>query len=131
VEDNLADARLASEILGSAGVDVAVARDGVEAIATLRSAGGSLPDLVLLDLNLPRMGGLEVLAELKADPVLGSIPVVVLTTSRADGDVRRAYELHANAYVTKPLGLSGLTETLRSFAAFWLRTATLPREARP
>jgi CheY-like chemotaxis protein len=131
VEDNPADARLAREILAKGDVEIVVARDGVEALAALRSADAALPDLVLLDLNLPRVGGLEVLAEVKADPVLSSVPVVVLTTSRADRDVRRAYELHANAYVTKPLGLAGLTETLRTFAAFWLRAATLPREARP
>jgi CheY-like chemotaxis protein len=131
VEDNPADARLTREILAVAGVELAVARDGVEALSALRSADAALPDLVLLDLNLPRMGGLEVLAEVKADPVLSSVPVVVLTTSRADRDVRRAYELHANAYVAKPLGLARLTETLRAFAAFWLRTATLPHEARP
>ena len=128
VEDNLADVRLTREILELAGVtgDVAVARDGVEALALLRAPGASRPDLVLLDLNLPRKSGLEVLAEMKADPALRSVPVVVLTTSRAESDVGKAYELHANAYVSKPLGLAGFTETLGTFAAFWLRTATLP-----
>jgi chemotaxis family two-component system response regulator Rcp1 len=133
VEDNLADVRLTREILGLAGVsgELTVARDGVEALAALRAPGAALPALVLLDLNLPRKSGLEVLAEIKADPVLRSVPVVVLTTSRAESDVVRAYELHANAYVAKPLGLAGLSETLGAFAAFWLRTATLPPGTRP
>jgi two-component system, chemotaxis family, response regulator Rcp1 len=128
VEDNLADVRLTREILGLAGVSegLYVARDGVEALAALRVPGGVLPDLVLLDLNLPRKSGLEVLAEIKADPVLRSVPVVVLSTSRAVGDVSRAYELHANAYVAKPLGLAGFSEALGACAAFWLRAATLP-----
>jgi chemotaxis family two-component system response regulator Rcp1 len=132
VEDNLADVRLTREVLMLAGVSggLAVARDGVEALAALRSPGAVLPDLVLLDLNLPRKSGLEVLAEIKADPSLRSVPVVVLTTSRAQSDVCRAYELHANAYVSKPLGLAGFSETLGAFVAFWLRTATLPPGAR-
>lgn len=130
VEDNLADARLAREVLGAAGVEITVARDGVGALDLLRSPGVAPPDLVLLDLNLPRVSGLEVLAAVKADAALRSLPVVVLTSSRADQDVRRAYDLHANAYVVKPLGLTRLAATLRSLAEFWLGAATLPHETR-
>jgi CheY-like chemotaxis protein len=133
VEDNLADVRLTREVLGLADLpgELAVARDGVEALERLRAPGAARPDLVLLDLNLPRKSGLEVLAEMKSDPDLRCVPVVVLTTSRAESDVRRAYDLHANAYVAKSLGLAAFSETLSAFAAFWLRVATLPPEARP
>jgi CheY-like chemotaxis protein len=133
VEDNLADVRLTREVLRIAEVpgELDVARDGVEALERLRSPGAARPDLVLLDLNLPRKSGLEVLAEIKSDPALRSVPVVVLSTSRAESDVRRAYDLHANAYLAKPLSLRGFSETLGAFAAFWLRAATLPPEERP
>ena len=101
-----------------------VAGDGVEAMEFLRS--GSRPDLILLDLNLPRKDGREVLAEVKGDAALRSIPVVVLTTSKAEEDILRSYDLHANAYVTKPIQLDAFLDAVGSILSFWLETATRP-----
>lgn len=101
--------------------------DGVELLEYLRGTGGR-PGLIILDLNMPRKSGREVLREIKTDPSLRSIPVVVLTTSNAESDVLYSYAHGANAYVTKPSSLSGLLETFKRFDAFWLRTATLPEE---
>ncbi len=132
VEDNPADVRLIAEVLaqGPAVVELSVVASGDEAMAFLRQEGDyqgtSRPAAVLLDLNLPGTDGRDVLAELKGDPALRSIPVVVLTTSRADADVARCYELHANAYVTKPVDLDEFVDTIRSLERFWLETATLP-----
>jgi CheY-like chemotaxis protein len=103
-----------------------VVGDGVEAMEFLRNGGGERPDLILLDLNLPRRGGLEVLAELKADDDLTSIPVVVLTTSAAQDDILRSYQLHASAYVTKPTGFDLFIDAIRKVDNFYLALARLP-----
>ena len=126
VEDSAPDAMLIREALLEAGVEgsVEVVTDGVLALARLR--GGPPPDLMLLDLNLPRKDGRAVLAEMSADDDLREIPVIVLTTSSAPHDVKFAYRHCANSYVRKPLGLDRLVETARSIREFWLRTATLP-----
>ena len=126
VEDSRADALLIQEALRQSGVDdeVETVVDGEFALARLRS--GELPRLVLLDLNLPRKDGRSVLAEVKADPELRSVPVIVLTTSSAPADIAFAYEHHANSYVRKPIGLERLIEAADAIRDFWLRTATLP-----
>jgi two-component system, chemotaxis family, response regulator Rcp1 len=132
VEDNPADVRLTREALKDARMlnTLDVARDGVEALAFLRREGpyayAPRPDLLLLDLNLPRKDGREVLAEIKADPQLKRLPVIILTTSKADEDVLRSYNLHANAYITKPVGLDAFMEVIRSVQVFWLAVVTLP-----
>ncbi len=132
VEDSPADVRLTREALKEAKVlnELHVVQDGIEALAFLRKAGkyasSPLPDLILLDLNLPRKDGREVLAEIKQDGQLKRIPVVVLTTSRAEEDVMRSYNLHANAYVTKPVDLKQFLEVVRSIEQFWLAVVTLP-----
>jgi CheY-like chemotaxis protein len=101
-----------------------VAGDGVEAMEFLRS--GSRPDLILLDLNLPRKDGREVLAEVKGDASLRSIPVVVLTTSKAEEDILRSYDLHANAYVTKPVDFNRFIEVVRQIDEFFVTVVKLP-----
>jgi chemotaxis family two-component system response regulator Rcp1 len=132
VEDEPGDAYLAQEALKSAGVPlrVHVAEDGVEALAFLRRTGphaqSPRPDLILLDLNLPRKDGREVLSELKQDPTLAAIPVVVLTTSKAEQDILRCYQLHANCCVNKPVNLDQFLTVVRETMAFWLKTVTLP-----
>ena len=130
VEDNSADALLLQEALRVADVahPVDVVTDGEQAMAHLRSAERP-PGLVLLDLNLPRMDGREVLAQVKSDPDLRDIPVIILTTSSAPKDVELAYDRGANAFMRKPLGLDRLVEAATSIRDFWLRTATLPSEA--
>ena len=100
--------------------------DGVEAMEYLRAAGSARPDLVLLDLNLPRKDGREVLAEIKSDPALRSIPVVVLTTSKAEEDILRSYDLHANAYVTKPVDFNRFIEVVRQIDEFFVTVVKLP-----
>src|SRR6201992_3848597 len=102
-----------------------VVGDGVEAMAFLRD-GGERPDLVLLDLNLPRKDGRQVLEEIKTDPALRSIPVVVLTTSKAEEDILRSYDLHANAYVTKPVDFARFIEVVRQIDAFFVTVVKLP-----
>jgi two-component system response regulator len=107
--------------------------DGVDALRFLRRegefAGAPRPDLILLDLNLPRKDGREVLAEIKADPILKTIPVVVLTTSRAEQDVLTSYQLQANCYITKPVDLEQFITVVRSIEDFWLTIVTLPHPA--
>ena len=133
VEDNPADVRLTREAFADARVlnHLRVAADGVEAIAILRQQGEYRneirPDLILLDLNLPRKDGREVLAEIKGDADLRRIPVVVLTTSRAEADILRSYDLHANAYVAKPLGFQEFLNAVRLLEGFWLMVAALPQ----
>jgi CheY-like chemotaxis protein len=109
-----------------------VVEDGVEALAFLRREGkyadAEPQDLVLLDLNLPRKDGREVLAEMKSDPDLRRVPVIVLTTSSAEVDIRAAYDLHANCYITKPVDLDHFITVVRSIEDFWLATVKLPRE---
>jgi chemotaxis family two-component system response regulator Rcp1 len=132
VEDNPGDVRLTIEALRDSKVrnTLSVARDGVEALEYLRRAGAFAnvvrPDLILLDLNLPRKDGREVLAEIKADPALHTIPVVILTTSRAEQDVLRSYELKANCYITKPVDLEQFITVVKSIEDFWLTIVTLP-----
>jgi CheY-like chemotaxis protein len=136
VEDNPADVRLTQEALKEGRVrnSLSVAQDGVEAMAFLRREGAYAraprPDLVLLDINLPRMNGHEVLAEIKSDPLLKRIPVLVLTTSSADEDIHKAYGLHANCYITKPVGMDQFIRAIESLDDFWLSVATLPGTAR-
>lgn len=133
VEDNPGDARLAHEVLRSLDSDIAVtiAEDGQKAIACLRGDGDFRedyrPDLILLDLNLPRKDGREVLAVLKNDEHLRQIPVVVLTSSNATNDVEQSYLLLANCYVRKPLDFEQYTQAIESIYQFWFHTACLPR----
>jgi chemotaxis family two-component system response regulator Rcp1 len=128
VEDSLADIELTLEALEGAKVanDVTVARDGAEAIAYLRGAGDSHPDLVILDLNLPRMTGYEVLACMRGDAALRRIPVAVLTTSAAEADVVRTYDLGANCFLTKPVDIDQFVHVVRSIDDFWLGLVRLP-----
>src|SRR5688500_14665552 len=134
VEDNPGDVRLTKEALkeGKLLNQLTVVGDGVEALSFLRKEGkyadAIQPELILLDLNLPKKDGREVLAEIKADPKLRRIPVVVLTTSEADQDILRSYDLHANCYVTKPVDLDAFVEVVRSIEDFWLAIVRLPRE---
>ena len=134
VEDNPGDVRLTIEALreGEVRSDLQIVPDGLEAMAYLRQEGkyatAARPDLILLDLNLPKKDGREVLRELKADVQLKQIPVVVLTSSRAAQDVAASYELNANCFVTKPSDLMRLIDVYRSIANFWLNVATLPNE---
>lgn len=135
VEDNAADVRLTEEIFKEGGLsfNLQVARDGEQALAMLRREGEHanllMPDFVLLDLNLPRKDGREVLAEIKADPVLKRIPVMVLSTSNAPRDVLTCYELQANAYICKPVDLDEFIELVESIRAFWMRFAQFPPKA--
>lgn len=128
VEDSEADARLTREALGEAHLlnDLTVASTGEDALARLRDPSRSLPGLILLDLNLPGLDGRDVLAELKADPRLSTIPVVVLTTSEADEDVLHAYRLHANCYITKPVDFEKFLAVVRTIGDFWIRVVRLP-----
>ena len=132
VEDSPGDVRLTKEALKDAKVlnHISVVEDGVEAMAFLRREGAHAeaprPDLILLDLNLPRKDGREVLAEIKADPALAQIPVVVLTTSQAEQDILQSYQLHANCYVTKPVDLDQFISVIKSVETFWLTVARLP-----
>lgn len=132
VEDNPADVRLMKEALRAHATAhrLNVAPDGVEALAYLRGQGAyasrTMPDLVLLDLNLPRKDGRQVLAELKADPSLARIPVVVLSTSASAEDVLGAYQLHANCYITKPVNLDEFITRIHSVEEFWLTVVRLP-----
>lgn len=131
IEDNPGDVRLLEEAFQElrANVTIRVAKDGAEGIDVLSSSTAVpvwRPDLILLDLNLPKISGHEVLATIKNDPKIRCIPVIVLTSSRADVDVRRAYESHANAYLRKPSTLDGLFAAAQHVKAFWMETATLP-----
>ncbi len=133
VEDNPGDVRLTLEALkdGKMNNNIHVAKDGVEALQFLRRVGtyadAPCADLVLLDLNLPKKDGREVLAEIKADEDLKHIPVIVLTTSKAEEDIFRAYDLHANCYITKPIDLDQFINVVKSIEDFWLTIVKLPR----
>jgi len=132
VEDNDGDVRLTREALkeGRVANTLEVVRDGVDAMQYLTRQGpfadAPKPDLILLDLNLPRMDGREVLEKIKADESLKRIPVVVLTTSSAEEDVLRTYNLHANCYITKPVDFEKFVGVVRSIDEFWLTIVTLP-----
>ena len=136
VEDNPGDVRLTREALrdGKVHNNLSVAPDGVEALAFLRREGkyadAPRPDVILLDLNLPKKDGREVLEEVKSDPALQSIPVVVLTSSEAERDIARAYALHANCYITKPVDLDQFITVVQSIESFWFSVVKLPPEAR-
>jgi CheY-like chemotaxis protein len=135
VEDNPADVRLTKEALKDAKVlhELYVASDGVEAISFLTRQEGHesapRPDLILLDLNLPRKDGRQVLEEIKQHPDLKTIPVVVLTTSQAEEDIIRSYDLHANCYVTKPVDLEQFSRIVRTIEDFWLTIVRLPTDS--
>jgi two-component system, chemotaxis family, response regulator Rcp1 len=135
VEDNPGDVRLTIEALKEGKIlnEVSVVEDGVEALAFLRRAGkysdARRPDLILLDLNLPKKDGREVLEEIKQDGDLKKIPVVVLTTSAAERDILRAYNLHANCYITKPVDLEQFIRVVQVIEDFWLTIVKLPQES--
>lgn len=137
VEDNPGDVRLTQEALKEARVlyKLHVVEDGIEALAFLQRKGQytncPLPDIVLLDLNLPRKHGHEVLQELKKNRRLKHIPVVVLTTSAADDDILQSYNLHANAYIIKPVDLEKFLRVMKTFEDFWLLIAQLPHIDKP
>jgi chemotaxis family two-component system response regulator Rcp1 len=132
VEDSPGDVRLTKEALKESKManHLSVAEDGVEAMSLLRREGeyedAVRPDLVLLDLNLPRKDGREVLAEIKADEDLKSIPVIILTTSKVEEDIVRTYNLHANCYITKPVDLDQFLNVVRTIEEFWLSIVKLP-----
>ena len=132
VEDNPGDVRLTQEAMRDSKVrnNMVVAVDGVEALDFLHKnsqfSGAFRPDLVLLDLNLPRKSGLEILQEIKADESLKRIPVVILTTSQAEKDIIKSYDLHANAYITKPVDLDQFIAVVKAIEGFWLEIVKLP-----
>lgn len=134
VEDNPGDVRLTREALKEGKVfnNLSVAKDGEEALAFLRREGefadAPRPDVILLDLNLPRKDGREVLEAIKSDPSLRTIPVVILTSSEAERDIARAYELNANCYITKPVDLDQFITVVKSIEDFWFTVVKLPRE---
>ena len=133
VEDNPGDARLAVEALteGKVSNKLSIVQDGVEAISFLRRENGysdaPRPDLILLDLNLPKMNGKDVLAIIKEDSKLKRIPVVILTTSDADQDIYATYDLHANCYITKPVDFDQFINVIQSVEDFWLSIVKLPK----
>ena len=134
VEDSPGDVRLTREALREAAnssIQLHVATDGVQAMAFLRREGihvqAPRPDLILLDLNLPMMDGREVLAQVKADPVLKVIPTIILTTSEAEADITNSYQLRANCYLSKPVQLEAFESLVKSINDFWLNKAKLPR----
>lgn len=134
VEDSPGDVRLTQEVFqeGKVRNNLSVVEDGVQALAFLRKqtpyAHTSQPDLILLDLNLPKKDGRMVLEEIKADEKLRRIPVVILTTSSAEEDIIKAYELHANCYITKPIDLEQFIQVVKSIEQFWLTIVKLPPE---
>jgi two-component system, chemotaxis family, response regulator Rcp1 len=133
VEDSPGDVRLTQEAFRAANVSVRlhIAVDGVEAMAFLKHEGAYAdsprPDLTLLDLNMPRMDGREVLARMKQDDRLKTIPIVILTTSDSEGDISKSYQLHANSYLCKPVQLSAFESLVKSLSDFWLTRAKLPQ----
>lgn len=132
IEDNPGDVRLAQEAFkeGNINVNLDVVMDGMEAINFLRKVGeyenALTPDLVLLDLNLPKKDGREVLSDIKADPALRSIPVVILTTSNSEQDILNSYNLHVNCYINKPVDFDRFFDIIQKIEDFWLQTAILP-----
>jgi CheY-like chemotaxis protein len=132
VEDNPGDVLFTEEALQETSIPVrlSVVADGEAALLFLRRigefAGAPRPDLILLDLNLPKISGIEVLAEVKRDPSLRRIPIVVFTTSNAEDDIKKTYDLHANGFITKPTGFVGYSAAMRALEGFWLGAAELP-----
>jgi two-component system, chemotaxis family, response regulator Rcp1 len=137
VEDSPGDIRLTVETFRDANpyVHLHVAKDGVEAMAFLRRegahAGAPRPDLILLDLNLPKMDGREVLTHVKADETLKMIPTVILTTSAAEADIKKCYQFRANCYLTKPVQLDEFERLVKNIDEFWLKRANLPQQESP
>jgi CheY-like chemotaxis protein len=135
IEDNPGDIRLAQEAFkeGNINVNLNVKMDGLEAIRFLRKQqpyeGSSTPDLILLDLNLPKKDGREVLSEIKSDSDLKRIPVVILTTSNAEQDIQNSYNLHVNCYINKPVDFDRFFDIIQKIEDFWLQTAILPTMA--
>jgi chemotaxis family two-component system response regulator Rcp1 len=133
VEDNPGDVRLTQEAFkeGKMINKLSVVEDGVEAMAFLRREGKYTdvprPDLILLDLNMPKKDGREVLAEIKKDPNLKNIPVIILTTSQAEQDILKSYNLHANCYITKPVDLKQFNRVVKTIKDFWLTIVKLPQ----
>ena len=133
IEDNPGDARLTQEALNDGKVknNLHIVSDGVEATDFLfkrnKYKDAPLPDLIILDLNLPKKNGHEVLAEIKVDETLKSIPVVILTTSKAEEDILKSYKLHANCFLTKPIDLIEFFEMIKSIEGFWLTLVKLPK----
>jgi chemotaxis family two-component system response regulator Rcp1 len=136
IEDSPGDVRLTREALKDAKMHIrlSVVADGVEAMAFLERRGeftdAPRPDLILLDLNLPKKDGREVLKDIKDSDTLGAIPVVILTTSASEADILKSYRLHANCYITKPVDLDGFLKVVNSIDNFWLSVVKLPRERR-
>ena len=134
VEDSPGDVRLTQEAFHDANMSIKlhVASDGVEAMAFLRKEGAHVdaprPDLILLDLNLPKMDGREVLAHIKRDESLKTIPIVILTTSEAEADIVKSYQLQANCYLSKPVQLDAFQSLVKSINDFWLTKVKLPRQ---
>ncbi len=132
IEDNPGDVRLAQEAFKESNMEVHldVAMDGIEALNFLRKSppysDAVTPDLVLLDLNLPKKDGREVLNEIKVDPILRSIPVIILTTSNAEQDILNSYDLHVNCYINKPVDFDRFFDIIQKIEDFWLNTAILP-----
>lgn len=132
VEDSRADARLVVEVFKEEqiNVDIDVVRDGEEAMAYLyrqtQYVGAPVPDLIILDLNMPKKDGREVLAEIKSDSALSAIPVVILTTSQSEEDILKSYKLHASCFVTKPLELEKFVAIIRSLDSFWFKAVRFP-----
>ena len=132
VEDNAGDARLIKEVLNDNKLYglLYLVKDGVEALEFLRNEGkyetSPKPDLIILDLNLPKKDGREVLAEIKNDDVLKHIPIVIMTISQAEEDILRSYNLHANCYITKPIDLNQFIKVVKSIEDFWFSTVKLP-----
>lgn len=137
VEDNPGDIRLTQEALKEGRIhnNLNVVRDGISALDYLQQKGAytmaARPDLILLDLNLPKMDGREVLAKIKSDPRFKRIPVVILTTSKNEEDILKTYNLHANCYITKPVDLEQFFEVIRSIEGFWLTIVRLPPREMP
>ena|SRR5258708_4146231 len=130
VDDNPGDVDLAREALTDGRIlnNLTVAQDGVEAMSILRGQVETTyrPDIILLDLNLPKMDGRQVLSEIKDDPALRLIPVVILTTSQSEQDILKSYSLHANCYITKPVDLNQFMDVVKSIESFWFSIVTLP-----
>ena len=131
VEDNPGDVRLTQQAFEDGEIfNLHVVGDGEKALNFLNRRGefsnAAVPDLILLDLNLPKKDGRQVLKEIKADPALRSIPVVILTTSNSEDDIAKCYELYANCYITKPTGLTQFNEVIKTMEKFWLSVVRLP-----
>ena len=132
VEDNPGEVELAREALSASKlkVDIVVASNGVEALRVLETAApDELPHMMFLDLNMPKMSGIEVLKVVKSHPTWGRIPVVILSSSKAESDIARSYDLHANCYVTKPIDFTQFMAVVNSIEEFWFAVVTLPRKA--